>query len=116
MISGCCGQASRDSQGSKADEHRLGFEMNVPEFFHALLDMVFQSQDVGGGGFSAVHDGQRMFARDADSPAAVAFAEAGVLHQPGGGNFSLGIERGIAGNLQSLGRRAPLKFVVLFGA
>ena len=87
----------------EAHEHGFGFQVNVPEFFHALLNVVFQSQDVGGGGVSAVHDGQRMLARNADPSAAIALAETGVLHQPGGGNFSLGIERGITGDLQSLG-------------
>ena len=85
---------------SEADEYGFGLEMNVPEFVDALLDVILQSEDVGGGGFPAVHDGQRMFAGDPDLPAAVALAEAGMLDQPGGGNFFLGIESWIAGDLQ----------------
>jgi hypothetical protein len=42
---------------SEAHKHRLRLQPNVPEFFHALLNMIFQSQDVCGGGRSVVHDG-----------------------------------------------------------
>ena len=44
--------AQRLATSSKAHEHRLGFKMNVPEFFDALLDVLFQSQDVSGGSLS----------------------------------------------------------------
>src|ERR1700681_2092336 len=77
------GLLENSDQTSEAHKHRLGFKMNVPEFFHALLDVLFQPQNVRGRGLSAVHDGQRMLTRDTDSPAAVTLAEAGVLDQPG---------------------------------
>ena len=57
---------------SKTHEHWLRREPNAPEFFHPLLNMVFQRQNVRGGCFSAVHDGQGVFARDSDLAAAVA--------------------------------------------
>ena len=61
-----------------SEPHENGFrlELNAPEFFHPLLNMVFQSQDVSGGRLAAVHDGQRMFARDPHPPAAIAPAKA----------------------------------------
>ena len=70
------------SKVSETHEHRLRLELNAPEFFHALLNMVFQRQNVRSRGFSAVHDGQGVFARDSDSSAAIASAETRVLNQP----------------------------------
>ena len=43
--------------------------MNVPEIFHALLNVIFQCQNVGGGGVAAIYDGQGMLARNADAAA-----------------------------------------------
>src|SRR6266849_4384721 len=71
-------------RGSETHEHGLGFEVNAPEFFHALLDVIFQCQDVRGSGFSTVDDGKSVFAGNTDSAATIAFAKARVLHQPGG--------------------------------
>ena len=87
---------------SEAHKYRFRFEMDAPEFFHPLLNVIFQSQDVGGGGVAAIHDGQGMLARNAGAAGVIALAETGVLHQPGRGDFALGVERRIAGDLQSL--------------
>ena len=57
MIFSPAGLLERKKLMSKANEHRLGFEMDVPEFIHALLDVIFQSQDVSGGRLTPIHDG-----------------------------------------------------------
>ena len=68
-------QVVSDLRLLEAYEHRLGFESNAPEFFHALLDVIFQCQNVGCAGISAVYDGQSVFSGNPYSAAAVSFAE-----------------------------------------
>jgi len=56
-----------------------------------------------------------VFAGDADRSAAVASAEAGVLDQPCGGNFSLRVQGWITGNLQILGGGSGCELLILGG-
>src|SRR6202023_1419878 len=86
--------------GLESDEHWLGLQDNTPDLFPPLLDGVLESHDVGGSCVPTVHDSQCMLARDANRSVAVAPAKAGMFDQPGGGNFFLCVQRGIAGNLQ----------------
>ncbi len=74
-----------------------GSEADAPDFFHAMLDLFFQGEDIGGSGRAAVDDGQRVPAGNADAAEAESFGESGALDQPGGGNFLAGFERRIAG-------------------
>ncbi len=41
----------------KANHHRFRFQPDAPDFLDALLDLIFQSENLGGGGPAAVHDG-----------------------------------------------------------
>src|SRR5580700_784434 len=79
-----------------------------------MLYLFFQGENLRGGGASAIHDGQRMLARNAGAADAVAFGESGMLYQPRRGNLLALLERGIAGQSQSLGRRSfPQVFMLL---
>ena len=69
--------------------HWLGLQLHAPDFFDALLDLIFQGEHFGGGGAAAIHDGQRVLARDADVAEAVSAGESGVLDQPCRRNFLL---------------------------
>ena len=41
----------------EADHHRFRFQPHTPDFIDTLLDLIFQGDNVGGGGSAAVHDG-----------------------------------------------------------
>jgi hypothetical protein len=41
----------------ETDHHRFCFQSHAPDFLDALLDLVFQPENLGGGGPAAVHDG-----------------------------------------------------------
>src|SRR5258708_698829 len=88
---------------SKSYEHRFWFELNPPRFLHAVLNFIFQADNVTRLRVSAVDQRQRMFARNPGRSQRVALRESRVLHQPGCGNFALRIEGGVAGNLESRG-------------
>ncbi len=71
---GCCGR--------ETDEHRLRFELDGKGFAYLGLHQVLQLQQIGGSSASAVHQRQRMFARDSYASELKAPAHARVLHQP----------------------------------
>jgi len=106
-----CG--SRES-GLEADHYWFGFEVDVPDFLYALLDLFFESEDIGGGGCAAVDDCEGVAARDADAPEAESFGEAGALDQPGCGDFLARCEGGVAGEGQSTGCGALFEVLGLF--
>src|ERR1700732_3221076 len=57
----------------------LGLETNPPDFLHAILDLFFQSNDVGGGSSAAIDDGEGMLGGDADALGGETFGKAGAL-------------------------------------
>ena len=86
-----------ESISFRADHDRFRFQADAPDFFHTLLNVFFQSDDIGGCGLAAIDDGQGVLGGNADAAKAESFVEPGALDQPGRGNFLAGFERGIAG-------------------
>lgn len=97
----------------EADHYRFGFEADAPDVFYAVLDLIFQRQNLGGSGSAAIDDCQSMSSRDANVSEAESFGEAGVFDQPCGRNFLAGFERGITGYGKSASRGAQLQIFVL---
>src|SRR5580658_140603 len=81
----CLGDASRAKL--EANHDRFWFQADAPDFFHTMLNLVFEGEDVGGCGSAAIDDGEGVFAGDADAARAESLGEAGTLDQPGSGNF-----------------------------
>src|SRR5205085_3792749 len=81
---------------SEAYKHGLRLQRNFPLLAHALLNLVFQRDDIGSFGAAAVHNGERMLARNAYRTAGVALVKSRVFHQPAGGNLHAlrGLEAG----------------------
>ena len=52
--------------GLESYEDWFWLEANAPDFFDALLDLVFQGEDFGGRGAAAIHDSERVLARNSD--------------------------------------------------
>jgi hypothetical protein len=52
----------RRHTGLETHHYRLGLKPYAPDFFDALLDLLFQGQHLGGGGAPAIHDGESVFA------------------------------------------------------
>src|SRR6267142_1316531 len=69
--------------------HRLHLQLYSPEIEHFALDLVFERDDVQGGGDSwlAIDDGEGVFARYARISQGIAFVEPRLFHQPGGGEL-----------------------------
>ena len=97
-----------------AYEHRFWLEPHAPDFLDALLDLIFQRDHIGGRGSAAIDDGERVLAGNADAAKRISPREAGVLDQPGGRDFVLGLERWIAWDFESFGFGALHKNFVLF--
>src|SRR5258708_34074672 len=72
---------------TEADEHGLGMQANSPSIKYFFLNIIFERDDISCGCCATVYQCQRVLARDADSPAGVAFAISGLLHQPCGREF-----------------------------
>jgi len=82
----------------EAHHNRLRFEAHAPNFFHAMLDLVFQRKDICGSGSAAIDNSQRVFGRDADPRKSETFSKAGALDQPRCRNLLAAFECGIAGH------------------
>jgi hypothetical protein len=99
---------------SNAYHDRFWLQPDAPDFFHAVLDLLFQGEDVGGRSSAAINDCQRVPGGNADAPLTESPGEAGALDQPGRGNLLTGFERRIAGHGESSSGRSPLQILVLF--
>ncbi len=86
-----------DSNGLEAHHDWFGLQADAPNFFHAMLDLFLQGEDIGGCGCAAIDDRQRVAGGNADTAEAESFGESRALDQPGCRNFLAGFECGIAG-------------------
>src|SRR5579863_5602028 len=102
------------STALEPDHHRFWLQPYAKDFFHALLDLFFQGDHLGSGGAAAVDDGQSVLPGNAHMAETESFGESRALHQPGGGNFLVGFERGIAGHREPANAGALLQFLMLF--
>ena len=59
----------------KTDHHRLRLQPHAPYFFHALLDLFFERNNLIRARAAAIHNRQRMPARDTHVAEAVAFGK-----------------------------------------
>lgn len=83
--------------GLEANQYRFRFQLNAPDFFDAMLNLIFQGEDFRGCGSAAIDDRERVPGGNADTMKAESFGKAGVLDQPRSGNFFAAFKRGIAG-------------------
>src|ERR1700691_6202012 len=60
----------------EANHDRFRFQADAPDFFHAMLDLFFQSENIGGCGSAASDDRERVFGGNANAPKAKSFGEA----------------------------------------
>src|SRR5271165_4765375 len=82
---------------SESDEHRFRFEQDAPDLHYALLNLIFQANNIARLRVSAVHQTQSVLARDSRRTRRIALGEARMLHQPGRGDFMLrGLIEGIS--------------------
>jgi len=82
----------------EAHHNWFGFQADAPDLFYAMLDLLFQGEDVGGGGSAAIDDGEGVPGGNADAAKAESFGESGALDEPGCRNFLARFECGIAGH------------------
>src|SRR5256885_4451225 len=64
----------------EAYEYRLRMQRYAEFFFHAVLNVVLQRDDLRRGRTAAINNGQRVLAADAHSAAGVAAMKSGMLH------------------------------------
>jgi len=100
---------------SKAKEDRFRFQKQSPLTLHTLLDGFLEAHDVAGVRGSGVDQSEAMTAGNGSAAEPEPLAEAGMLDQPGRGNLVLGIEDGIARDLQTLSSGAGGEIVELRG-
>src|SRR5580700_995052 len=98
----------------EAHHDRFRFQVDAPDFFHTMLDLVFEGQDVDRCGSAAIDDGEGVFAGDADAARTESFSKAGALDQPGSGNFLASFECRIVGHGKSSCGGALLQILMLF--
>src|SRR2546423_12564049 len=98
---------------SKSDQDRFLLQPHTPDFFDTVLNLIFQSEDFGGGGSAAIHNGKSMFARNAGATEIVSPRKTGVLDQPGGRYLPILFESRVTWNGQTFLGCAPFEIVVL---
>src|SRR2546423_11570540 len=69
---------------SKSDQDRFLLQPHTPDFFDTALNLIFQSEDFGGGGSAAIHNRQSLFARNAGATEIEPPRNTGLLDPPGG--------------------------------
>src|SRR5579864_2810421 len=74
---------------SDSHEHRLRLQPHAPQFFDALLDLIFHSQDFGGSAAATVDDCQRVLGGDANVTDAVPARESRVFDEPRSGYLAV---------------------------
>src|SRR5690242_21217377 len=65
------------------DNHRLGHEGDPEPLLHAVTDLARDLEQLRRRGTSAVHEGERVLARQPDGALTPALSEARLLDQPG---------------------------------
>src|SRR5256885_15027251 len=68
---------------SNTYEYRLRLQPDTPNLRDPVLDMVFQSENVGCGRLTSIHNGQGVLAGDANRPSGKSLTKAGMFDQPG---------------------------------
>ena len=66
----------------EAEHDWFWLEVDIPDFFDAVLDLIFQGQYFGGGGAAAIYNRESVLARNAGVAQAVAAGESGLFYQP----------------------------------
>jgi hypothetical protein len=99
---------------SEAHQDWFHLEAHAPDFFDALLDLIFKGEEIGCGGFTAIYQSESMLIRDPHGTEAVTFGESGVFDEPCRGNLLLRLERRVTGHGQPAESGATFQIVVLF--
>src|SRR6266536_4427317 len=75
---------SSRSTAARTHKHGLRLQSHTPHLLDLGLDFISQSDHFGSSSSTAIHDSQRMLARNSHRAFLISLVESGIFHQPCG--------------------------------